>query len=164
MVTETGLRERIRSRVVREARPLTVSEYWMSWKPLNGFGKVSARGRDYFYDDEMAQVWVIYHLQIIGEAVRGLSSEFRTATPDIIGMRNILIHHYSGIDRDAVWNVIEDNLPALKRQLSCRAQEQRLTDCGAADTTISRCRKDTHLNTFLYPRDMWISSVYASQA
>lgn len=84
--------------------------------------RVSARGRDYFYDDEMAQVWVIHHLQIIGEAVRGLSSEFVAANPevpwsDIIGMRNILVHHYFGIDRDAVWNVIEDDLPALKEYL-----------------------------------------------
>ena len=65
---------------------------------------------------------MIYHLQIIGEAVRGISSEFRTANPgipwlDIIGMRNILVHHYFGIDRDAVWNVLEDDLPALKEYL-----------------------------------------------
>ena len=55
--------------------------------------RVSVRGRDHFYEDEMAQVWVIHHLQIIGEAVRGISLEFRTADPDIpwsdiIGMRN----------------------------------------------------------------------------
>jgi uncharacterized protein with HEPN domain len=32
----------------------------------------------------------------------------------IIGVRGILIHHYFGIDRDAVWNVVEDDLLALK--------------------------------------------------
>jgi uncharacterized protein with HEPN domain len=90
--------------------------------------RVSGRGREYFYNDEMAQVWVIHHLQIIGEAVRGISSEFRTANPgipwsDIIGMRNILIHHYFGIDRDAVWNVVEHDLPALKSQLLSRTLE-----------------------------------------
>ncbi|ACL17097.1 conserved hypothetical protein [Methanosphaerula palustris E1-9c] len=26
-------------------------------------------------------------------------------------------HHHFGIDRDAVWNVIEHNLPALKKQV-----------------------------------------------
>ncbi|MFA6364555.1 DUF86 domain-containing protein [Methanoregula sp.] len=86
---------------------------------LDKIEKVSARGRDYFYDEEMAQVWVIHHLQIIGEAVRGISLDFRTANPDIpwsdiIGMRNILIHHYFGIDRDAVWRVVEHDLPVLK--------------------------------------------------
>lgn len=50
---------------------------------IERIGKVSVRGRDYFYNDEMAQVWVIHHLQIIGEAVRGISPEFREANPDI---------------------------------------------------------------------------------
>lgn len=99
----------------------------MSWKLLNGLRWVSIQGRDYFYDDEMAQVRVIYHLQIIGEAIRGISSEFRIANPvipwsDIIGMRNILIHHYFGIDRDAVWHVVEGDLPALKEQLLPRVR------------------------------------------
>jgi len=76
----------------------------------------------------MAQVWVIHHLQIIGEAVRGISLEFRTVNPDIpwsniIGMRNVLVHHYFGIDRDAVWNVVEDDLPRLKMQLLSQIQE-----------------------------------------
>ena len=84
--------------------------------------KISVRGREYFYNDEMAQVWVIHHLQIIGEAVRGISLKFGTGNPGIpwsgiIGMRNILVHHYFGIDRDAVWNVVENDLPALKEQL-----------------------------------------------
>lgn len=83
---------------------------------------VAVRGRDYFYTDEMAQVWVIHHLLILGEAVRGISPEFRDRNPgipwsDIIGLRNILIHHYFGIDRDAVWNVVEHDLPALKKQV-----------------------------------------------
>ncbi len=84
--------------------------------------KVAVRGRAYFYNDEMAQVWVIHHLLILGEAVRGISPEFRDRNPgipwsDIIGLRNILIHHYFGIDRDAVWNVVEHDLPALKKQV-----------------------------------------------
>ncbi|MDD4567932.1 MAG: DUF86 domain-containing protein [Methanoculleus chikugoensis] len=84
--------------------------------------RVSVRGREYFYNDEMAQVWIIHHLQIIGEAVRGISSEFKAEKPgipwtDIIGMRNVLVHHYFGIDRDAVWNVVEHDLPELKRQI-----------------------------------------------
>ena len=70
----------------------------------------------------MAQVWVIHHLLILGEAVRGISPEFRDRNPgipwsNIIGLRNILIHHYFGIDRDAVWNVVEHDLPALKKQV-----------------------------------------------
>jgi len=90
---------------------------------IERIGKVSDRGRVFFYQDEMAQVWVIHHLQITGEAVRGITPEFKTAHPeipwsDIIGMRNVLIHHYFGIDRDAVWKVVEHDLPVLKAQFS----------------------------------------------
>jgi uncharacterized protein with HEPN domain len=70
----------------------------------------------------MLQVWIIHHLQIIGEAVRGLSQEFRLSHPnipwtDIVGMRNILVHHYFGIDKDAVWKVVEDDLVYMKDYL-----------------------------------------------
>ena len=66
---------------------------------MNGIGRVSVRGRESFYNDEMVQVRAIYHLQIIGEAVRGLSPEFRVENPgiswsDIAGVRNILVCHY----------------------------------------------------------------------
>ncbi|MFZ5883628.1 MAG: DUF86 domain-containing protein [Chloroflexota bacterium] len=29
-------------------------------------------------------------------------------------MRNILVHHYFGIDLDAVWSVVERDIPELK--------------------------------------------------
>lgn len=37
--------------------------------------KYVARGRDAFERDELIQNWIFRHLQIIGEACRGLSSE-----------------------------------------------------------------------------------------
>ena len=59
----------------------------------------TAGGKSVFDNDEMLQVWVIHHLQIIGEAARALSAEFRQQQPDEVwakasGMRNILVHHY----------------------------------------------------------------------
>jgi uncharacterized protein with HEPN domain len=65
------------------------------------------------------RVWVVHHLEIIGEACRGLSEGFRREhTDDIwsdaIGFRNILAHQYFGLDLEAVWMVIERDLPALK--------------------------------------------------
>ena len=32
-------------------------------------------------------------------------------------MRHILVHDYFGIDTDIVWDVVERDLPTLKRQL-----------------------------------------------
>ena len=40
-------------------------------------------GRDRFLHDEMLQTWVVHHLEIIGEAVKGLSEAYRAARPAI---------------------------------------------------------------------------------
>ena len=70
----------------------------------------------------MIQTWVIYHLQIIGEAARALSPELRDRYSDvpwsqIVGMRNILAHRSFGIDVDIVWSAVEHDLPRLKSQV-----------------------------------------------
>ena len=54
-------------------------------------------GRQRFETDEMLQVLVVYHLQIIGEAARSMSQASRVAHPeipwtDVIAMRNLLVH------------------------------------------------------------------------
>lgn len=64
----------------------------------------------------------MHHLTIIGEAIRALSPDLRaqhSAVPwtAIIGMRNILVHHYFGIDVDVVWAVVERDLPPLKQHI-----------------------------------------------
>ena len=84
--------------------------------------KYTVRGRTAFESDELLQTWVLHHLQVIGEASRGLSVGFKEQHPEvswskIIGMRNILIHDYFGIDADVVWSVVERELPALRRQV-----------------------------------------------
>jgi len=58
-------------------------------------------------------------LQIVGEAARGLSEDFRRQHPDriwsmAVGMRNILVHHYFDIDHTLVWKVVERDLPSLR--------------------------------------------------
>ncbi len=81
--------------------------------------KYAAEGKGAFEADELIQNWMVNHITIIGEACRSLSDEFQaryTNVPwaDIIGMKNILVHHYFGIDEDAVWLVVEKDIPELK--------------------------------------------------
>ena len=80
-------------------------------------------GRNAFDRGELLQVWVVHHLQIIGEAVRGLSAEFRAAHPEVpwssvVGMRNLLIHECFAIDLEEVWSTAVNDLPALQIQLN----------------------------------------------
>jgi uncharacterized protein with HEPN domain len=65
---------------------------------------------------------MVRHLQIFGEAARALPQAVWEQTPDvpwskIIGMRHILVHDYFRIDTEIVWDVIERDLPGLKRSL-----------------------------------------------
>jgi len=81
--------------------------------------KYVSKGREIFENDELIQTWVLHHLQIIGEATRVISSGFKDLHPEVPwaqigGMRNILVHHYFGVDSAAVWNAVEKDLPALK--------------------------------------------------
>jgi uncharacterized protein with HEPN domain len=67
----------------------------------------------------MLQVWVVHHLQIIGEAARSISQALRVAHPEIpwasvIAMRNLLVHEYFGIDIEEVWSTAVNDLPFLR--------------------------------------------------
>jgi uncharacterized protein with HEPN domain len=64
----------------------------------------------------------LYNIQVIGEAVTHISTDIKEASPVvpwslIKSMRNRLIHEYFGIDLQLVWNVIQDDLPILKKEL-----------------------------------------------
>lgn len=84
--------------------------------------KYAQRGRREFENEELIQTWIIHHLLILGEAVAALSDSFKEEHSDIpwskiVGMRNVLIHNYFGIDLDVVWSVVEDDLPELQRYI-----------------------------------------------
>jgi uncharacterized protein with HEPN domain len=94
-------------------------------------------GRSTFDRDELIQSWVVHHLQIIGEAARRLSQDWKASHPEvpwhaIVGMRHILVHSYFEIDLDAVWSTVENNLLQLKTVVS------DALDGSAAATTDDR--------------------------
>lgn len=87
-------------------------------------------GRAAFDAEPLVQVWVVHHLEIVGEACRALSAELRGRHPEvpwsaIIGMRNILIHDYFGLDLDEVWVVVERDVPALRVQVLAVIEAER---------------------------------------
>lgn len=73
-----------------------------------------------FKSDELLQNAIIHQIQIIGEAARKVSQEYKTAHPQIpwrmiIGMRNRLVHEYFDIIPERVWDVIQNNISELIR-------------------------------------------------
>jgi uncharacterized protein with HEPN domain len=85
--------------------------------------KYSSRGRAAFDESELIEMWILHHLEIMGEACRGLSEDFRNAHPDevwsdVVSFRNVLAHQYFGIDLEAVWEVVVRDLPLLKRSIA----------------------------------------------
>jgi uncharacterized protein with HEPN domain len=85
------------------------------------------RGRQAFETDELLQVWVVRHLQIIGEAAFRVSEDTKNRFSLIpwgkmIGMRHVLVHGYFEIDMDIVWSVIDFDLSYLKEQIQSALQ------------------------------------------
>lgn len=65
---------------------------------------------------------VVRNFEIIGEASNHVPLTLQHAHPHIpwrqmIGLRNLLIHEYFGVDVNAVWKTAHEDLPILKQQL-----------------------------------------------
>ncbi|HAA27063.1 MAG TPA: nucleotidyltransferase [Cyanobacteria bacterium UBA8553] len=88
----------------------------------------TVQGKQAFEEDTLLQSGVLYQIVIIGEASRVLGSALLTQYPDIpwssiIGMWNIVVHQYFGVDLALVWSVVERNLPELKRMIEAILQK-----------------------------------------
>ncbi len=97
-------------------------------------------GRDAFFADRKTQDAVIRNLEILGQAVKGLSDETRSLDPElqwrqIAGMRDKLIHEYFGVDLALVWDVVERALPDLRPRLQALLTSVANDDSDTGDGT-----------------------------
>jgi uncharacterized protein with HEPN domain len=72
--------------------------------------------------DVMRHSAVERHLEIIGEAAKNVSDEFRGEHPEIpwkkmAGMRDRRIHGYRQVNLDIVWSIATEMIPDLSRQV-----------------------------------------------
>jgi uncharacterized protein with HEPN domain len=71
-----------------------------------------------FAASKLHQNAVFRSLEVIGEAAEKASGNFRNAHPeipwrDIVGTRNRLIHNYSNVSLDIIWDLSRNRLPEL---------------------------------------------------
>ncbi|MYC30257.1 MAG: DUF86 domain-containing protein [Chloroflexi bacterium] len=64
----------------------------------------------------------LWNIALIGEAANHIPAAVKGLGPtipwrDVVDTRNNLIHHYFGIDDNAVWEIITVHIPALLPQL-----------------------------------------------
>ena len=83
---------------------------------------VQGKQRSDLEKDRKLVLSLVRLVEVIGEAAGQVSQGFRDAHPEIpwpemIGMRNRLIHAYFDIDLDRVWDTVKDDLPPLIARL-----------------------------------------------
>jgi uncharacterized protein with HEPN domain len=104
---------------------------WLAdiYEAITNIEKYALRGREAFLQEELIRVWMRYHFQVLGEAARNVSAHFKDEHPNIpwsemIAFRNMLIHHYFGIDPEVMWDIITNDLPPLKGQVEAILRQE----------------------------------------
>jgi uncharacterized protein with HEPN domain len=77
---------------------------------------------DVFFANTQVQDAVIRRLEIVGEAAKNVPESVRHAHPDIpwrriAGLRDVLIHDYSGVSMSRIWKVAKENVETLRQQM-----------------------------------------------
>jgi uncharacterized protein with HEPN domain len=81
-----------------------------------------------FLEDEKTLDAVVRNLEVIGEAVKKLPENLRAKHSavewkKIAGLRDILIHEYFGLDAEIVWDIVQNKVPALDREVRTMLSE-----------------------------------------
>ena len=84
--------------------------------------RVEGLDRSKFYEDDDLPLALTYLIQIVGEAARRVSADFRAEHPEIpwatiVGMRHRIVHDYIHVDFETVWETATKDLPTLVNQL-----------------------------------------------
>lgn len=71
----------------------------------------------------------VRRIEIIGEAVKNISKEFKQKHTEIewakiAGTRDVMIHAYFSVDFDVVWNIVKNDLPELKKKIKEILEEE----------------------------------------
>ena len=84
-------------------------------------------GKNAFFEDKKTQDAVLRNIEIVGEAAKKLSDEFKAANPEypwkqMAGMRDKVIHNYFGVNLDIVWQTVGNRVPDLLAKITSLLQ------------------------------------------
>jgi uncharacterized protein with HEPN domain len=76
-----------------------------------------------FLSNDLLYDATAHKLTIVGEAAARISDEVKDRYPQIewrkvVGLRNMLVHEYFGVDRPMVWEVAVTEAPPLRNQIA----------------------------------------------
>ncbi len=91
-------------------------------------------GRRRFEREEEIQISLIHYLQVISDATNAIPSVFKDHHPELpwqqmSTLQDFFTHYYLELDKDALWKIVEQTLPALKLQIDTElVLEERNTE------------------------------------
>jgi len=95
-----------------------------------GLSRAEFQSRRMVYDATLRNI------ELLGEAARHVPEAARARAPDIpwrriVGVRNVLIHGYLGIDNDIIWDIVSNEVEKLMLALEKLAAANPESDSGS---------------------------------
>ena len=80
-------------------------------------------GEESFLGDRKTQDAVLRNLHTLAESAQRISSDLKAKTSQVewrtlSAFRNVVVHNYLGISLDRIWDIVENDLPALKENVT----------------------------------------------
>jgi uncharacterized protein with HEPN domain len=82
----------------------------------------TADGKTVFMADSRTQDAVLRNLHTLAESSQRISEPLKASRLDvdwraIAAFRNVVVHDYLGIDLNQIWDIVQNDLPGLKRAI-----------------------------------------------
>lgn len=90
---------------------------------IERIGEYTQEGEAAFLEDHKTQDAVLRNLHTLAESAQRISSDLKSKHSQVdwrilSAFRNVVVHNYLGISLDRIWDIVENDLPALKKNIT----------------------------------------------